>query len=210
MMHKTADGSYTLVDEALGVSYHSLDGAISESVHVFIEGSGLAGRLQQGGVVRLLEVGYGTGQNAALALELAAKVDTARLEYVAYEPAMPAQAVLEAYYQLLDFEQALVSVVKQGAGEYNGHSLQVRPAAWPAKTHERFGVIFYDAFAPSDAPEMWTEATFGAALDALAPGGVLVTYSVTGATKRLLEAKGLRYERPKGYGRKRHMLRVFG
>lgn len=60
----TNDGSLTVFNEDLGTHYHSVHGALQESLHIFIE-NGLK-ELTHLPVVRILEIGFGTGLNALL------------------------------------------------------------------------------------------------------------------------------------------------
>ncbi len=72
----------------------------------------------------------------------------------------------------------------------------------------KFDVIYFDAFAPSVQPELWTESVFCKMYDALAPGGILVTYSAAGPVKAAMRAAGFTLERLSGAAGKRHMLRA--
>ena len=65
----TADGSDSIKNCDLNVSYHSEHGAIQESKHIFIQ-SGLHDYLNryQHHTVSILEIGFGTGLNALLSL----------------------------------------------------------------------------------------------------------------------------------------------
>ena len=60
----TADGSKTIYSSEVGENYHSLNGALQESTHVFLN-SGLKYFLAGKDVkeVSVLEVGFGTGLN---------------------------------------------------------------------------------------------------------------------------------------------------
>ena len=66
----TADGSHTLFHEALNETYHSKNGALQESLHVFIQ-NGLVNFINQNQVekIHIFEVGFGTGLNAILTLK---------------------------------------------------------------------------------------------------------------------------------------------
>lgn len=60
---ETSDGSRTLHSDRYAQTYRSLHGALTESRHVFLEGSGVAERLRAGRSTAVLEVGFGTGLN---------------------------------------------------------------------------------------------------------------------------------------------------
>ena len=73
----TADGSHTLFIPEMNEHYHSVNGAAQESIHIFIN-AGL--RSLDKPVVRIMEVGFGTGLNALLSLR--ESVETGRkIEY---------------------------------------------------------------------------------------------------------------------------------
>ena len=66
---QTGDGSPTLYVPALDEHYHSTHGAIQEAEHVYV-GAGLTEGLKRGmPVLRVLEMGFGTGLNALLTWE---------------------------------------------------------------------------------------------------------------------------------------------
>ncbi len=59
----SSDGSHTLYVPELNEHYHSINGAVQESMHVFIQ-AGLMQITKQ--EINLLEIGFGTGLNALL------------------------------------------------------------------------------------------------------------------------------------------------
>jgi tRNA U34 5-methylaminomethyl-2-thiouridine-forming methyltransferase MnmC len=69
-------------------------------------------------------------------------------------------------------------------------------------------VIFFDAFAPSVQPEMWTYEMLRKVTESLSADGVFVTYSAKGQLKRDLRALGLRVEAVPGPAGKREMVRA--
>jgi tRNA U34 5-methylaminomethyl-2-thiouridine-forming methyltransferase MnmC len=85
---KTSDGSFTLFIPEVEETYHSTHGAVQESMHVFIE-NGLKSHDKE--VIRVLEVGLGTGLNAALTLQHA----TQKISYCALEPYPLSKEILE-------------------------------------------------------------------------------------------------------------------
>lgn len=77
----TADGSHTLFIPEMDEHYHSVNGAVQESRHVFIE-AGLH-HLERKEIV-VLEIGFGTGLNAFLTL-LDAEVHQRKIYYYSVE-----------------------------------------------------------------------------------------------------------------------------
>ena len=61
----TSDGSHSISVPELNVTYHSIHGAIQESMHVFIN-AGL--NFLRNEVIQIFEVGFGTGLNALLTI----------------------------------------------------------------------------------------------------------------------------------------------
>lgn len=209
---RTADGSSTLISEALGVSYHSLHGAVQESQHVFIQ-AGLQEVAKQKSAIRLLEIGLGTGLNALLSWHYADQTQL-KLDYTALE-AFP---ISEHDVQSLDYSgfalPAKPDVIANLAWEIPHHlSEHFRftkvLGTWP----EYFGLagfdlIYYDAFAPSAQPELWNEKALMACVNMLNQGGIWVTYCAKGEVRRTMQALGMQVERLPGPPFKRHMLRA--
>src|ERR1043165_3093175 len=82
----TGDGSHSISVPELNVTYHSIHGAIQESLHVFIQAGLIDSRMfDYIGVHHVLEVGFGTGLNALLTLIEADKHQN-RIYYTAIEP----------------------------------------------------------------------------------------------------------------------------
>ncbi len=87
----TADGSKTIYNAEVGENYHSANGALQESEHVFVN-SGLKHFLQGTGAgrVSILEVGFGTGLNFLLSAQFC-KANRIPLDYTGIE-ALPLSA----------------------------------------------------------------------------------------------------------------------
>ena len=68
----TEDGSHTLYVPEMEETYHSVHGAIQESLHVFL-GQGFLTLDKE--FLNILEIGFGTGLNALLTLAEANKRD---------------------------------------------------------------------------------------------------------------------------------------
>jgi tRNA U34 5-methylaminomethyl-2-thiouridine-forming methyltransferase MnmC len=76
------------------------------------------------------------------------------------------------------------------------------------KSAQQYDVIYFDAFAAIHQPEMWNEEAIQHTVQFLKPGGVFVTYAITGNLKRQLKALGLKVEKAPGAPGKREMLRA--
>jgi tRNA U34 5-methylaminomethyl-2-thiouridine-forming methyltransferase MnmC len=80
----------------------------------------------------------------------------------------------------------------------------VQEAALPGA----FDLIYFDAFAPSRQPEMWSTDVIAKIVKLLTPQGVLVTYCARGQLKRDFMSFGLKVETLQGPPGKKEMVRV--
>ncbi len=76
------------------------------------------------------------------------------------------------------------------------------------QSDKQFDIVYFDAFASARQPEMWDEAAISHTIKFLKPGGVFVTYAITGNLKRGLKALGCKVEKAPGAPGKREMLRA--
>ncbi|WPV00374.1 tRNA (5-methylaminomethyl-2-thiouridine)(34)-methyltransferase MnmD [Mucilaginibacter sp. cycad4] len=214
----TADGSNTIYNAEVGEHYHSRHGALQESLHVFVK-SGLQYFLDRNDdvkEVRILEVGFGTGLNFLLTAD-ACTGKQMQLNYTGIEAypinaGMMAQTGYQQYIPALLWEQfnsnypaALTSKIEIDSTTrlHIAHNKLL-----DFKTDEQFDIIYFDAFAAAHQPEMWDEEAIGHTVSFLKPGGVFVTYAITGNLKRMLKSRGFKVEKAPGAPGKREMLRA--
>ncbi|MDR1763957.1 MAG: tRNA (5-methylaminomethyl-2-thiouridine)(34)-methyltransferase MnmD [Dysgonamonadaceae bacterium] len=209
----TADGSPTLFVPEMDEHYHSVNGAGSESRHVFINAGflELAKEKETGNRINILELGFGTGLNAMLTA-LEAETCGLKVNYSGLEKfPLP-----EEIYSKLDF-----------GAENRSLFLKLHRAEWekPVKISENFvlnkvccdfndfrfpekyDLVYYDAFAPDKQPEVWQQTLFDAIFKSMNRGGILTTYCAKGAVRRGFVQAGFAVERIPGPAGKREMLR---
>ncbi|BAU53424.1 tRNA (5-methylaminomethyl-2-thiouridine)(34)-methyltransferase MnmD [Mucilaginibacter gotjawali] len=218
---KTADGSNTIYNAEVGENYHSKHGALQESQHVFVN-SGLkyflspTGGDLEGACISILEVGFGTGLNFLLSAELCAEKGI-ELNYTGIEAyPLSAQMISQTgYSQYLkpetwnSFIEKYPDSLKAGISIGTQCKLQIAHC----KLHDfasakHYDIIYFDAFAAAYQPEMWDEAAIAHTIGFLKPGGVFVTYAITGNLKRALKSLGCKVEKAPGAPGKREMLRA--
>lgn len=214
---ETSDGSKTLYNSRVGEHYHSRHGALQESRHVFIE-TGLRHFLQLSGSreASVLEVGFGTGLNFLLSAELAEK-ENIGLSYTGIEAyPLPSDIISSTGYEeyvpeglwrnFLDaYPASLSGMVELG----RTIELEVKHSLLlDFETESGFDVIYFDAFAAVHQPEMWSAESLAHVSRFLKPGGVFVTYAITGELKRNMKALGFTIEKAQGAPGKREMLRA--
>ncbi|HEY0897266.1 MAG TPA: MnmC family methyltransferase, partial [Sphingobacteriaceae bacterium] len=76
------------------------------------------------------------------------------------------------------------------------------------RTTGMFDVLYFDAFAAIHQPEMWDYDALQHITSFLRPGGVFVTYAITGNLKRIMKSLGFIVEKAPGAPGKREMLRA--
>jgi tRNA U34 5-methylaminomethyl-2-thiouridine-forming methyltransferase MnmC len=72
----------------------------------------------------------------------------------------------------------------------------------------QYDIVYFDAFAASRQPEMWEQQAISHVAGFVKPGGVFVTYAITGNLKRMLKALGFSIQKVPGAAGKREMLRA--
>jgi len=219
---QTADGSNTIFNSEIGENYHSKHGALQESQHVFLK-SGLQYFLsvkeaseepqQQ---VTVLEVGLGTGLNFLLSADFCIQ-NNIHLDYVGIE-AFPlnTEIISQTGYQQYVAPALWNSFLGMYPSSIN-HKVKINAYCQLELAHtellnfespQLFDVIYFDAFAAVHQPEMWSEEAIAHTVAFLKPGGIFVTYAITGNLKRQLKALGFKVEKAPGAPGKREMLRA--
>ncbi|GHF97310.1 hypothetical protein GCM10017783_06440 [Deinococcus piscis] len=216
-LQPTADGSLTLRSHRFGQTYGSAHGAETQARHVFVGGTGVAVQRR----ARVLEIGFGVGQNLRSTLVVC---DRRPLDYLAYEyDPVPAEVLVQ------------LSGGASGNGAGANHPVwQELMLAWPPPVggeltigvqEQRLRVrcldvlsaelpqgwattVYLDGFSPEANPELWSDEFLLRVAGALAPGGVLATYSAAGRVRRALVAAGLDVEKRPGPPGKREFLRA--
>ena len=214
----TRDGSPTLYDQQLGKTYHSVHGAVQESVHVFVR-AGLDFVLERKKQINLLEIGLGTGLNALLTIQRAARMPC-EIRYTSLEPfPVPAELTDQlGYAQCLDKVASLQAAfhrIHQAPWEQfqeitkGFHLLKRRVTLENFNGPDQaYDLVYFDPFPPSAHPDLWEEPALAKLSRLLVPGGVLTTYCAKGQVKRNLRAVGLNVQALPGPPGKREMTRA--
>ncbi len=216
----TSDGSHTIYVPALNESYHSRHGAVTESKHIYIE-QGLAyvaAKDPASRLIRIFEMGFGTGLNAFLSLQWAIQKKIC-IEYHAIDTTPLDGDIVHKlnYPDVLDWQEGrkylqLLHDVSWGEAQKIHRQFtilktkqDIRKFLPPARS---FHLIFYDAFAPSKQEEMWELSLLDNMHQALVDNGVLTTYCSRGQFKRDLCAVGFEVESLTGPPGKHEVVRA--
>lgn len=214
----TKDGSHTLKSSIYGAEYHSIHGAVQESIHVFIK-TGLHSWIEKHKTdqVQIFEMGLGTGLNALLTLLEAEKMKV-KINYTAIEayPIDLDTALQLNYLQLLGCEDKDNEFKKIHSCEFDSPQLiteyfilsKFKRNLLGFDLPNKYDLIYYDAFAPNDQPELWSVDVFEKLFTHTNSSGILLTYCAKGDVKRALKNAGWTVEKVPGPPGKREMIRA--
>ncbi|MEM7344624.1 MAG: tRNA (5-methylaminomethyl-2-thiouridine)(34)-methyltransferase MnmD [Chloroflexota bacterium] len=218
----TKDGFDTLYSPAYQQTFHSIHGALTESNHIYLEGTGVKARLAQQKPTRILEVGFGTGLNFFLTAERSLDTQTP-LYYVALEKELLSTEILVGlnhtkqlpaitplYDAFLAWRSQLTTPLAEGHYQWSFETidlqLMIGDATQATILAEPYHAIYHDAFSPDANPELWTPDFFAKVYAGLLPGGKLATYSVKGTVRRALQTVGFHVEKQPGPPGKREIV----
>ncbi len=209
----TEDGSHSLFVPQLNEHYHSIHGAIQESMHVFIQ-AGL--NYVETDRITIFEVGFGTGLNALLTY-LNVPVGK-KISYVSIEkyPIQKGEVASLNYAQLLKpsaqgvFEQ--IHACEWGCAvpisdNFALLKIQADISEYQFDNLPFFDLIYFDAFAPDKQPYMWDFGLFQRLFEHCNQQAIFVTYCAKGQVRRNLIQAGFSMERLPGPPGKLQMLR---
>jgi tRNA U34 5-methylaminomethyl-2-thiouridine-forming methyltransferase MnmC len=213
-IQKTADGSVTVLSGSFGETYHSVNGAITESQHVFINASFKTVDVNP---VTVLEIGFGTGLNAFLTL-LEAEKEKREVHYSSIELfPIPSDIYNNLYYsenclpgradEFLLLHQSDWEKEIAVTGYFRLTKINADITLFDFG-QEKYDVVYFDAFSPNIQPELWTKDIFNRVFRSMKPGGVLTTYCAKGEVRRNMQGAGFVVERLPGPPGKREMLRA--
>jgi len=202
----TGDGSHTISVPEMNVTYHSVHGAIQESVHVFIQAG-----------LRVLEIGFGTGLNALLTL-LEADKHMNRIYYTAVElyPLNETEISQLNYCEQLNVPHYKPLFEKMHQCEWeemseitdNFRLTKTKCNLLDFSTENLFYLIYFDAFDPAAQPGLWTKEVFEKLYSMLNEGGIVVTYCSKGDVRRAMQSAGFHIEKIPGPPGKKEMIRA--
>lgn len=214
----TADGSSSLYHPDLNETYHSRNGALAESMHVYID-AGFSYLLQRGEkAVNIFEMGFGTGLNTALTYKQWIHNKNVLVNYTTIEKyPVPIEIAVQLKYDGItdepEISKAYVEMHQSAWGSwfnlatgFNVIKVEEDITQYHHKGH--YNLVYFDAFAPSKQAEVWQTKILESLVAAMDRGGVLVTYCAKGEFKRTLKALGLQVEALPGPTGKKQITRA--
>jgi len=209
----TFDGSHTIFVPELNEHYHSIHGAVQESMIVFIR-NGF--EYCQANPVNILEIGFGTGLNALLTAVKCINTNRKTI-YTSIEKNPLTENLInklnhwsfagEKGKQIFDsIHSSEWGFFKKITENFNLKKLKCDLLR--DDIEGKFDLIYFDAFGPDKQPEMWTWNVFMKLAEVTASKGILVTYSAKGEVKRILKSCGFKISLLPGPPGKREMIRA--
>ena len=204
-----------------GDIYFSTDNGLSETRHVFIQGTGLPDRLAEESQLTIAETGFGTGLNfLAVVAETMRLKSSTKIDFISVE-GYPLDKQLVA---------AALSVFPELQHIYN-KMLQQWPRRWLGVHHMSFldgqislhlhygqaqqvlstldfhaNIWFLDGFSPAKNPEIWSAEVIQQIARLSAHNARLATFTVAASVRTSLTNAGFDCDKSAGFGRKREML----
>lgn len=223
----TEDGSMTIFNKEKNEHFHSIHGAVQESIHVFINnglknitGNGKGTELPVP-MLNILEIGFGTGLNALLTLMefLSDGNKPLSINYTGLEPNPIDLKVATQlnYCDHLNCESLHDAFIQMHKGEpgkmvslVNGFTFTKEYVTFQQylSNDQVFNLVYFDAFSPVTEPDLWTDAVFKKLFTIMNDGGVLVTYCSKGSVRRSMQQQSFKIERLPGPPGKHEMLRA--
>jgi len=217
----TADGSHTIYNQEIDEHYHSINGALAESIHIFIN-AGFNYFCQHLNIksINIFEVGFGTGLNTILTLIEAVKQNI-NVNYFTIEkyPINNEDAKKLNYFDFIEpefktyfnqiHEVEWNKMVKINSN-FNLFKIENNLINFNFETvsTNNFDLIYFDAFSFEKQPELWSQLIFSNIYNHLNINGILLTYSAKGIIKQNLRAVGFEVKRLNGPKGKRHIIRA--
>jgi tRNA U34 5-methylaminomethyl-2-thiouridine-forming methyltransferase MnmC len=210
----TKDGSHTLYLREMDEHYHSIHGALTESLHVFIK-AGL--KALEGTCLEIFEMGFGTGLNALLTLE-EIRGSGKTVHYTALEKFPLGNDIIGSLnYRDLFPQEGLEAFQLLHSCPWNRETAITEDfTIYKIKgdicdldlPEDRLDLVYFDAFAPDKQPWLWTEEIFSRLYRWMKQGAMLTTYSSKGLIRRNMAGAGFRVEKLPGPPGKREMTRA--
>jgi tRNA U34 5-methylaminomethyl-2-thiouridine-forming methyltransferase MnmC len=216
---ETRDGTHTLFVPELNETFHSRKSAIKESQWVYID-HGLALSVERWGKgpIHVLEVGFGTGLNVWLSAFFASHHPELQISLTTLEPfplPQPVWSKLNYPIHLPEFEKGSTLFRQMHTAEWE-KQVPLTPQLSMQKIQttlesiafepECFDLVYFDAFAPSKQPDIWSVNNFRKLHQAMKKEGLLTTYCASALMKKNLKSADFEVGVLKGPLGKREMV----
>ena len=211
----TADGSATLYIPEIDEHYHSVKGALTESLHIFIQTGFHYSKADPlttlfrpsiprlNAFLTLLESEKFQRKTVYHTIELY-PLTAEQANSLKYQDTIaPEQATLFETIHLAEWDKPIEITPNFTLHKIKGDLGQI------ILPDQSFDLIYYDAFAPEKQPNLWSKEIFEKISRSMKSQGILTTYCAKGEVRRRLQRAGLIVERLQGPpAGKREILRA--
>ena len=201
---RTDDGSYTFYHPGFRQHFHSMAGAGTESDKKYLEPCRIRERLKNGDALKILEIGFGMGFNAAALHRAVTETGRGSLQLTSLESD---PAVLRAAALLPEHPDPALIASLRDRSVFSDHDFRLDLIFGDARTslpeNTLFDAVFLDGFSPDSNPELWTAEFIARLKSHLKPDGLLATYSSAYPVCGALLQNGFRLYNSEPFGRKR-------
>ena len=215
----TDDGSSSIFLPELNEYYHSKYGAISESMHVFINnGLYFWKKLNPNKKnCNIFEVGFGTGLNSFLTLKKSKSMTDVNFNYSSVEayPLKPSEITQLNYEKKSLTKKSMFNIIHES--EWN-LSVQISKNFKLTKINSEIqnfeisfntDIIYFDAFCHRVQPELWSNEVIKPIVNSMSKSSVFVTFSSMNSLYYMLKDLRLEVEKIPGPNYKKKMIRAF-
>lgn len=194
-----ADGTETFLNEAIGCSYHSQAGIVAEALQRYVLPCRI-GELAKQGEMHILDVGFGLGCNAAIAIERALEQNpNCRIFVIGLEideailQKIPEMELPCSFYGHVKRLQSPTFVLQEG--KVRMHVL-VGDARQRIKEllADSFDAVFFDPFPPDKTPELWQTPFLQEIWRVLKETGTFATYACDPNVRKNLAEAGFLWD----------------
>jgi len=183
------NGSYSLRSPKSGEAMHSKVGAWEEARQIYVQGTGLRKRFEQGGAIIIYDLGLGIAANALAAYECFLESNpSSSMSIFSFESDLDGLRSAVESETLFPFLQPhrdlLLELLREGLVQrpnftwqiFEGNYLELQDSKkWEALSPADF--IFYDFYSPDTDEHLWSEECFKKLRAKLNRNGILATYA---------------------------------
>lgn len=202
----TKDLSVTFHNEKFDESYKCLGGAASESRIKFVGPCRIA-ELAKKGSIRILDVCFGLGYNAAAAIDTTLESNSdCRIEIIGLENDPEVFDIIKE----VDAPFKHYNIIKKlsiNNLEIINKNVKIKIILDDARKsvkgiNDLFDAVFFDPFSPKKCPELWTLEFFDDIKKVMKKGAVLATYSCATHVRQKIISLGFEVKDGPIFGRK--------
>ncbi len=179
---KTKDSSFTVYSEKYKEHYHSVSGALEESLKKFVEPCKIKNNM------KILDIGFGLGYNVGMSLYKFKNLKIISLEkdILDLDNIKVPEWFKESYNKIIKSSKNLYYKDKDNEVKIIlGNAIETIK-----QINDKFDAVFLDPFSPKKNPELWTTEFFKELKKRMKKNAILSTYSCAGIVRRNLREAG--------------------